>query len=626
MFAPTNGHQVIPGNTVTTTFTVALTDGAFTPSDNTTTVVATAINNPPNITGTQAGQFVSDTGTIQPFSGVTLGDPDNANSPETVSVTLSSTNNGQFSAASTVGWTISGGGAIYTFSGTIATAQAALQALVFVPKKHQVRPPLTVTTRFTVNVTDGANSDSDNTTTVIATASNTAPMLAGANDLTAIVENPTSNPGTLVSDLIAGQVTDPDSGQTEGIAIAAVDTSHGTWQFSTDGKRQHLEAAISTGSTPINSTHWLLLAGDANTYVRFEPDNNFSGPVPTGITFRAWDGFSGSNGQRVPNSATGGATAFSSGTPASSGILVNNAPVLNGTNNLANIAENATSNNGTLVSTLIGGGNETDPNNNPLGIAVTAVDDTNGTWQYSTNGGTSWTAFDTTTLAPTSALLLTANPNTRVRFMPNTNFFGTVTMGITFQGWDQTSGTVGGYADATADGGTTAFSTGSFSAAIVVEAPPTITGAVTSSISDSATVAPFAGVTINDPNLPVETFTTTITLSSTLNGTLSNLGGFTSIGGGQYRFAGTAAAATIALDGIVFTPTLHQVTPGLSVSTTFTIGVTDTVVSATDANTIVNVAAQNTAPTLAGANNSPRSERIRARTTAIRFRRSSRDK
>ena len=41
-------------------------------------------------------------------------------------------------------------------------------------------------------------------------AGNHAPVLNGANNLTTINENPSSNPGTPVTSLIAGQVTDVD--------------------------------------------------------------------------------------------------------------------------------------------------------------------------------------------------------------------------------------------------------------------------------------------------------------------------------------------------------------------------------------------------------------------------------
>lgn len=135
----------------------------------------------------------------------------------------------------------------------------------------------------------------------------------------------------------------------------------------------------------------------------------------------------------------------------------NSAPVLSGANNFANIDEDDTTNAGMPVSELITG-KVTDADSGALsGIAVTAVDDTNGTWQYSTNGGANWT--DVGTVGNTSALLLPSNGNTsRLRFVPDPDFSGLVSPGVTFRAWDQTSGTAGTKADVSTNGGTTAFS------------------------------------------------------------------------------------------------------------------------------------------------------------------------
>ena len=123
----------------------------------------------------------------------------------------------------------------------------------------------------------------------------------------------------------------------------------------------------------------------------------------------------------------------------------NDAPVLSGANDLASIAEDDVGNAGTLVQDLIAG-QVTDADAPALrGIAVIGVDDTNGTWQYSTNGGGSWTAFGAVDSA--NARLLASDGATRVRFVPDANYVGTVTNGITFHAWDQTTGTAGGTAD-----------------------------------------------------------------------------------------------------------------------------------------------------------------------------------
>src|SRR5205823_3771686 len=119
-------------------------------------------------------------------------------------------------------------------------------------------------------------------------STNNAPGLWGANPLTTINENPSSNSGTLVSTLIASQVTDVDSGALSGIAVTAVDNTHGTWQYTADGG----STWTAFGSPSDSSAR--LLASDANTYVRFVPNANWSG-IAT-ITFRAWDQGSGAAG------------------------------------------------------------------------------------------------------------------------------------------------------------------------------------------------------------------------------------------------------------------------------------------------------------------------------------------
>ena len=141
------------------------------------------------------------------------------------------------------------------------------------------------------------------------------------------------------------------------------------------------------------------------------------------------------------------------------------APVLSGTNNLTAVNEDPVSNTGTLVSALISG-HATDINTeNGSGIAVTAVDNTNGTWQYTTNG-TKWNDFGTP--GTTTARLLDANASTYVRFVPNADWNGTLSSGITFRAWDQTTGTAGATADVTSNGGATAYSSATASADITV--------------------------------------------------------------------------------------------------------------------------------------------------------------
>ncbi len=131
---------------------------------------------------------------------------------------------------------------------------------------------------------------------------------------------------------------------------------------------------------------------------------------------------------------------------------------------------------GTLVSSLVdlnppAGGldNVTDVDAGAVaGIAITAADATNGSWFYSTNNGGAWSALGT----PTGVVsrLLAADANSRLYFQPLANFNGSIASAITFRAWDQTSGSNGGTADASVNGGTTAYSTATDVASIVITA------------------------------------------------------------------------------------------------------------------------------------------------------------
>jgi VCBS repeat-containing protein len=129
---------------------------------------------------------------------------------------------------------------------------------------------------------------------------------------------------------------------------------------------------------------------------------------------------------------------------------------------------------GTLVSSLV---NLTPPsgdldnvsdadNGAATGIALTGVNAANGSWWYSTDGGTNWAAVGA--VSDASALLLAADANTRVYFQANSNFSGTVSDGITFRAWDQTSGTAGTTVSTVTNGGISAFSSATDTATITV--------------------------------------------------------------------------------------------------------------------------------------------------------------
>src|SRR5204862_425335 len=85
-----------------------------------------------------------------------------------------------------------------------------------------------------------------------------------------------------------------------------------------------------------------------------------------------------------------------------------------------------------------------------------------GTWQYSTDSGTTWTAVGA--VSSSSALLLRSSDS--LRFVPDGQ--NGTTGSVTFSAWDQTSGAAGSKVDVSTSGGTTAFSTASATATITV--------------------------------------------------------------------------------------------------------------------------------------------------------------
>ena len=239
--------------------------------------------------------------------------------------------------------------------------------------------------------------------------------------------------------------------------------------------------------------------GSAGSY-RYEPNNAAINALSSG----------GATDVFTINYAGGGMMGGGTGSDTLTVTVtgVNDTPILDAGKSPALLAQNADLGApagavGTLVSTLVefssaGGMAQTGGLDNvvdadsgaQLGVALTAVDASNGNWFYSTNNGVNWTAVGA--VSATSALLLAADANTRLYFQSNSGYTGTVASAVTFKAWDQFagSGTAGSKANPTA----TAFSAVSDTASITIvpasnhaptlDAPPAI-GYTDTSATDS---------------------------------------------------------------------------------------------------------------------------------------------
>ncbi len=128
------------------------------------------------------------------------------------------------------------------------------------------------------------------------------------------------------------------------------------------------------------------------------------------------------------------------------------------------------------------------------GIAITGVNPSEGTLEYSTNfggSGTTWNSVGTPT--DSNALLLAANGTTELQFTPNNAYIGSINNAITFRAWNENTGTNGETnVDTIPNGEITAFSSGTAQAAfnitpMVGPDPVVLSGAALSSQPQVAT-------------------------------------------------------------------------------------------------------------------------------------------
>jgi len=322
----------------------------------------------------------------------------------------------------------------------------------------------------TTNGDTSAFSAASASATIDVTPINDAPVLISSGDTAfdPITENDINNSGMAVADLLANsnnQVSDVDN-TLLGLALTASTASNGTWEYSTDGG--------TSWTTVSNLSDSAALLLDGTDLLRFQPDGeNGSTASENTLQFRAWDKTTGTAGSTADTTTNGDTSAFSAvSTSASIAVTtLNDAPVLVSSGDTAfdSITEDNIYSNGMVVSALLNNSNNqvSDVDNTALGIALTTSTASNGSWEYSTDGGSQWTTV--ANINDSAALLL--NSSDLIRFKPDGENGSTASDNtLSFRAWDKTSGSAGSTADTTTNGNTSAFSAVSASASIAVTA------------------------------------------------------------------------------------------------------------------------------------------------------------
>ncbi len=303
-------------------------------------------------------------------------------------------------------------------------------------------------TGFGTGINTAASAYSSATKTIPLTVDpvNDAPVATGTATLPAVGEDTTNPPGATVSSLFTptfndsrDQVTGGSSANTlAGVAITAnaATAAQGVWRYSTDGGTTW----TTIPTTGLSDTAAIILPSTAR--IDFVPTGNWNG-TPGGLTVRLIDG-SGTSNNPVAFSASsdvssnGGTTAISADAiPLTTTVTaVNDSPIVSGSATVPSSNEDTPSATGTSVSTLLGqgtvsysdatdtvtGGSTGTP---AAGIAIVgnAATATQGTWQYSTDGGTTWVNIPATGLSDSNAIVIPSSA--AIRFSPSADWNGT---------------------------------------------------------------------------------------------------------------------------------------------------------------------------------------------------------
>ena len=331
----------------------------------------------------------------------------------------------------------------YTGSFTATEASATLQSLAYLSTSED--PAILGTQpqrRIDVSVSDGTLS-TNGLINLSVTSVNDAPTLSSSSNLNV-------DEDMLLSLGSGNTITlgDVDGNSGNDLQLTAIVDSGNLMLSGTTSTNLTITGSLSSLQSSLNGTSFL-------------PAGNFFGNVSLNL-FLDDMGNSGSGGSQSANlNLTISVNA------------INDAPLLQSSNRtLASVPEDATDPSGnTVLEGLTESGNflasDADPGTS-IGVAIVnqSSGSSDGDWQYSLDGTSSWFNFPMTT--SNSALVL--NNLAYIRFVPVANFNGTVA--LTYHAWDQSNNLTTGTnsIDASITGGDSAFSTTTGTWSYTVEA------------------------------------------------------------------------------------------------------------------------------------------------------------
>jgi hypothetical protein len=294
---------------------------------------------------------------------------------------------------------------------------------------------------------------------------------------TPIAEDSVPNGLTIASIITSLGSNYISTGVNRGIAIYAANTTNGTWQYTLNN------GTLWTNFPEVSESSYLLLNG-AQTIIRYIPNANSNDQ--TSISYVAWNGL-------VYTGGTSEAITIGEGTPFSSGNAttiinvtpINDAPTMDSAVYVLPNLSTVSTETGVTISSVMSSFNIGDIDTTGLGIAFISADNTLGSWEFSEDTGSSWTAFSSVSI--TNALHLDISETTLIRFVPTTTeSIGTTE--LTFVAWDKTNSAsiVNKRGNATNRGGANAYSPSIGTLSRTIIALPSVPRSIKGVVGDSS--------------------------------------------------------------------------------------------------------------------------------------------